>query len=358
MMKPSSGPIRVVVVDDSALMRRMISAALTAAPDIVVVGTAGDALEARELIRTSDPDVVTLDVAMPGMNGLDFLRKIMELRPTPVIMVSSLTAQGAEASLTALEIGAIDVVQKPQGAGALDAFGATLQAKVRLAATVRPALARRRPGEAAPRLAAPAPTHYTRGLIAIGASTGGVSALSRVLAGLPDGLPPILIVQHMPKGYPERFAARLRAELGRDVSEARSGEVLGRGAIRLSPGDRHLRVVRRGGMLRSELEEAPPVSGHCPSVDVLFESCAQSLAARAVGVLLTGMGRDGATGLAAMHRAGAACLAQDRDTCVVWGMPRAAVEAGAVDEEVPLDALAGRICHHAAADVPAASAAS
>lgn len=347
-MRPET--IRVAVVDDSALMRRLIASALSA-PGIEVVGSACDAMEARELIRSADPDVVTLDVAMPGMNGLDFLRKIMELRPTPVIMVSNLTAEGAETSVSALQIGAIEVVQKPQGRDGMDAFAAQLQAKVRLAAGARAMMAQRRHAEVhAPR---PQPTvaslpraSFTRSLIAIGASTGGVSALSKLIAALPDGLPPVVIVQHMPKGYPERFAARLRAELRRDVSEARAGETLLPGAIRLAPGDSHLSVVRRGGgALRCELEEGPPVTGHRPSVDVLFESVARAVGGRAIGVILTGMGRDGAAGLAAMRRAGAVCLGQDRDSSVVWGMPRAALELDAIDEEAPLDHLAQRICH-------------
>jgi two-component system, chemotaxis family, protein-glutamate methylesterase/glutaminase len=353
----SAPPIRVAVVDDSLLMRRLIAAALSEAPDIAVVGTACDAREARDLIRTANPDVVTLDVAMPGMSGIDFLRKIMELRPTPVIMVSNLTAEGAELSVNALQIGAIDVVQKPQGPDDRQSFATTLQSKVRLAAQAGPTLTRRGDGSEQPstapdaiaglasRLAA-GRVAFTRNLVAIGASTGGVSALSRLLAALPDGLPPILVVQHMPKDYPERFAARLRCELKRDVAEARDGETLGPGAIRISPGDRHLRVQRRTLALQTILEEGPPVSGHCPSVDVLFESVALAMGARAIGVILTGMGRDGAIGLSMMHRAGAACLGQDRDSSVVWGMPRAASELGALTEEAPLDMLAERICHY------------
>ncbi len=339
--------IRVAVVDDSALMRRLITAALSGAPDITVVGSACDANEARELIRASDPDVVTLDVAMPGMNGLDFLRKIMELRPTPVIMVSNLTAEGADTSVNALQIGAIDVVQKPQGKEGMEKFGALLQSKVRLAASARPTLEKRRvAGIPGPRTALARPAAFSRGLIAIGASTGGVGALTKLLTSLPDGLPPIMIVQHMPKGYPERFAARLRVELGRDIAEARPDETLVAGMIRIAPGDLHLRVVRRGGGIQSELEDSDPVTGHRPSVDVLFESVARSIGAKAMGVILTGMGRDGATGLAAMRRAGAVCLGQDRDSSVVWGMPRAALEMNALDEEVSIDTMPQRILHH------------
>jgi two-component system, chemotaxis family, protein-glutamate methylesterase/glutaminase len=351
-MSAGPAPIRVAVVDDSALMRRLISSALSGSPDIEVIGSAKDAVEARELIRSTDPDVVTLDVAMPGMSGIDFLRKIMELRPTPVIMVSNLTADGAEMSLTALQIGAIDVVQKPQGPAGMEAFGPLLQAKVRLAASVRSTLPRR--GSPTPLRSgiAEAPAGVSsRSLIAIGASTGGVGAFTRLLRELPDGLPPIVIVQHMPVGYPERFAARLRHELGRDISEAHPGEALQPGAVRIAPGNRHLRMVRTGAGYQTLLEEGPPVSGHCPSVDVLFESVARSAGARAVGVILTGMGRDGAMGLAAMRRAGAACLGQDRESCVVWGMPRAALETGAVEEEVSLEALPQRICQHLAGPV-------
>jgi two-component system, chemotaxis family, protein-glutamate methylesterase/glutaminase len=340
-------PIRVVVVDDSALMRRMIGGAIEKADDIVVVGRACDAIEGREMIKALDPDVVTLDVAMPGMSGMEFLRKIMELRPMPVIMVSNLTADGAETSVSALQIGAIDVVQKPQGLENMDAFSSLLQAKVRIAASVRESLSRRSAGGTAPLecqdVGRPS---YVRSILAIGASTGGVSALSRLLSKLPDRLPPIVIVQHMPKDYPERFAARLRAELRRDISEARDGEILQPGSVRIAPGDRHLRVARKGTALLTVLEEAAPVSGHCPSVDVLFESVARVVGGRAVGVILTGMGRDGALGLATMRRAGGACLGQDKDSSVVYGMPRAALEVGAIDEEVSLDLMPSRICHY------------
>ncbi len=346
-MRRVAAIIRVVIVDDSALMRRMITSALSSAPDIIVVGAACDAIEGRELIRSASPDVVTLDIAMPGMNGLDFLRKIMELRPTPVIMVSSLTAEGAEVSINALQIGAIEVVQKPQGREALANFGALLQSKVRLAAAAR--FNRREhsaPERVAPALHAVHKLYSTRSLIAIGASTGGVGALSKLLSELPAGLPPITIVQHMPKGYPERLAARLSAQLHRDVAEARHGEVLVPGAIRIAPGDRHLRVVRRNRGAVVELDEGPPVTGHCPSVDVLFESVARAFGPTALGIILTGMGRDGATGLAAMRRAGSICLGQGRESSVVWGMPRAALEMNALDEEAELESLPRRICHY------------
>ena len=348
--------IRVAIVDDSALMRRLISASLVNAPDIEIVGSARDAFEARELIRASDPDVVTLDVAMPGMSGIDFLRKIMELRPTPVIMVSNLTAEGAETSVSALQIGAIDVVQKPQGANGLAPFGELLQGKIRLAAAAKASLVRKSDAGDISREVAPLRGPATRGLIAIGASTGGLSALSTLLAALPAQLPPIVIVQHMPKGYPERFAARLRASLGRDVSEARMGEVLKPGMIRIAPGERHMQMGRLGNSLRTELVEGPAVLGHCPSVDVLFESVARTVRQRALGIIMTGMGRDGAVGLSAMRRAGAACVGQGPESSVVWGMPKAAREMNALDEEAELPDLPAVICRLLTTPVAAPSA--
>lgn len=347
-MAAPTTPIRVAVVDDSALMRRIITSALSSAPDIEVVAAAADAFQAREMIRAENPDVITLDVTMPGMSGLDFLEKIMELRPTPVIMVSNLTAEGADISVSALQIGAVEVLQKPQGPNGIDTFGTQLQAKVRLAAAAAPVAARRRGRAPVPavRAAHPARPPATRSLIAIGASTGGVGALTQLFSALPAGLPPIVVVQHMPKGYPERLAARLGADLHRDVGVAQQGECLRPDSIRFAPGDQHLRIVRRAAGLYADLAEEPPVSGHCPSVDVLFDSVARACGGHALGVILTGMGRDGALGLAAMRRAGAACLAQGPASSVVWGMPRAAVEMGAVDEETEIDEMSARLCHY------------
>lgn len=352
MERPTiSGTISVVAVDDSLLMRMMVRDALEKDGDIRVTGLARDTAEARRLIKECNPDVVTLDVEMPGMNGLEFLDKIMTLRPMPVIMVSSLTAQGADATLTALEIGAVDVAQKPVGRAEADRFGAILRDKVRMAAK---ATARRRAGVAPPPTkmlrSAVAPSTagaagpWRRQLIAIGASTGGVAALSRLLAGIPQDSPPIVITQHMPANYTARFATRMGEQLGRDVCEARDGETIGPGAIRIAPGDRHLEVSRVGGHVRCTLNDGPPVSGHCPSVDVLFHSVAKAFGAAAVGAILTGMGRDGAIGMREMHRAGAHCLGQGPESCVVYGMPKAAFEIGALDETRELDALPSRIC--------------
>jgi two-component system chemotaxis response regulator CheB len=334
--------VRVVVVDDSRLMRSLLRRALEAEGDLETVGLAADVAEGRRLIRETDPDVVTLDVEMPGMNGLAFLEKIMTLRPTPVVMVSSLTAEGAETTLEALRIGAVDAVQKPNGPDPLGPFGEALRAKVRLAAGARVRRAAPRPPPA--RLAAaPRAAGRRRALVAVGASTGGVAAISELLEALPPALPPLVVAQHMPTGYTARFARRLRERLGRDVAEARDGEALTPGMIRIAPGDRHLEVVAEAGRLSTRLSEAAPVSGHRPSVDVLFASVARAVGPAAVGVILTGMGRDGAAWLRAMRAAGAACLGQSERTCVVYGMPRAARELGAVDEELDLDRLPARI---------------
>jgi two-component system chemotaxis response regulator CheB len=318
-----SGIISAVVVDDSLLMRMMVRDALEREGDIRVDGLARDTAEARRMIKECNPDVLTLDVEMPGMNGLEFLDKIMTLRPMPVVMVSSLTAQGADATLAALEIGAVDVAQKPSGRSEADQFGSTLREKVRMAAAAGP---------------------WRRSLIAIGASTGGVAALSRLLSELPHDCPPIVIAQHMPESYTGRFAGRLREQLGRDVAEARDGEAIGPGSIRIAPGNLHLEVSKIGGRVVCGLRDGPAVSGHRPSVDVLFHSVAQAFGAVAVGAILTGMGRDGAIGLREMRRAGAYCIGQGPESCVVYGMPKAAQEISALDETREIDALPSRIC--------------
>ncbi|SDW89313.1 two-component system, chemotaxis family, response regulator CheB [Albimonas donghaensis] len=389
----SGGPIRVVVVDDSRLMQGIITAALEAEGDIKVAAKAGNVAEGRRMIKETDPDAVTLDVEMPGMNGLEFLEKIMTLRPTPVVMVSSLTAEGTEITLAALQIGAVDVVRKPSGPDPMGPFGRELREKVRTAAraqvrrraplaappvplpgdgagkaapplrTGRPASSRPDPARVgqgrqpapAPALAdrpaaPPEPTRasaWKRALIAVGASTGGVGALAELLEGLPHDLPPVVITQHMPEGYTDRFARRLRDKLGRDVAEARDAEPLTSGMVRIAPGSRHLEVQIGGRRLLTRLGDSTPVTGHCPSVDVLFGSVARAAGPGAVGVILTGMGRDGAAGLRAMRGAGAATLGQSERTCVVYGMPRAARELGAVEEEHDLDRLAARICDFA-----------
>ena len=328
--------IRVIVVDDSATMRALISAALRRDPEIEVVAQAGDPFEARAAIKAHDPDVITLDIEMPNMNGLEFLEKIMRLRPFPVVMVSTLTQAGAEASLQALEIGAVDCVAKPTGPGAQGAF-AELALRVKLAsrATVRPLSAR--PTPAAHGAFSPADR-----LVAIGSSTGGVEALLNILTPFPANCPPTVVTQHMPPAFTRSFAERLNRASAATVREASDGAVLEPGCIYLAPGGRHLEVSGREHW-RCRITDNAPVNGHRPSVDVLFRSAAQAAGAKAVGVILTGMGRDGADGLLALRRAGGRTLGQDQGTSVVYGMPKVAFELGAVERQHPLDKLSSRI---------------
>ncbi len=339
---------RVLVVDDSASMRQLISAVLGAAPDLEVVGHAADPLEARQAIKDLSPDVVTLDVEMPNMNGLDFLEKLMRLRPTPVIMVSSLTSRGGEVTTRALEIGAIDCVTKP-ALGDVRPFG-DLVDKVRMAATVRMAPSRAAPN-AAPPAGRPAAAYAPDGrLVAIGASTGGVEALTAVLTALPPNCAPVVVTQHMPPLFTRSFAERLDKLCAATVAEATDGAPLLPGRVYIAPGGGQHLEVAAGSSLRGSanpprcrLREAPPVNGHRPSVDVLFASVARAAGAEAVGVILTGMGRDGTDGLLAMRRAGAATLGQDAASSLIYGMPKVAFESGAVERQLPLRKIGAEI---------------
>jgi two-component system chemotaxis response regulator CheB len=330
--------IRVVVVDDSATMRLLIRQALSADPAISVVGEAGDPLEAREAIKALNPDVITLDVEMPNMNGLDFLERLMRLRPMPVVMVSTLTTRGAEVTLAALELGAVDCVAKPSAA-APRAFD-SLADKVRAAAC-----ARVRPRSEAQPQAAVSDEDFAPAdkFVAIGASTGGVEALLEIVRRLPANCAPTVITQHMPATFTKSFAERLNRASAAEVREARDGDPLSPGKVFLAPGgDSHLEV---DGLthLRCRVARGSPVSGHCPSVDVLFQSVARCAKDRAVGVILTGMGRDGAKGLLAIRDAGGRSVGQSETTCVVYGMPKAAFEIGAVERQLPLERIAGAI---------------
>ena len=339
---------RVLVVDDSASMRQLISAVLCAAPDLEVVGHAADPLEARQAIKDLSPDVVTLDVEMPNMNGIDFLEKLMRLRPMPVIMVSSLTLRGGEVTTRALEIGAIDCVTKP-GLGDARPFG-DLAEKVRMAATVRMG-----PGRAAPVGAPPAarsadPYAPDGRIVAIGASTGGVEALTAVLTALPPNCAPVVVTQHMPPIFTRSFAERLDKLCAATVAEATDGAPLLPGRVYIAPGGGQHLEIAGGSSLRGSatpprcrLKEAPLVNGHRPSVDVLFASVAKVAGADALGVILTGMGRDGADGLLAMRRAGASTLGQDAASSLIYGMPKAAFETGAVERQLPLRRIGAEI---------------
>ncbi|MCJ7997075.1 protein-glutamate O-methylesterase CheB [Rhizobium cremeum] len=334
-------PARVLVVDDSPTMRGLITAVLNSDPEVSVVGQAGDALEARAAIKQLNPDVVTLDIEMPNMNGLEFLDKIMKLRPMPVIMVSTMTHRGAEATLAALEIGAFDCVGKP-GPGETRPFG-DLADKVKAAARsgLRYARATTAPASTA---AAPATDFRVgRKIVAIGSSTGGVEALITVLQKFPRNCPPTVITQHMPPTFTKSFAERLNRLCAPVVEEATDGARLEIGKIYLAPGgDRHLQVVNASAPC-CRLLERPPVNGHRPSVDVLFDSVAELAGRNAVGVILTGMGRDGASGLLKMRHAGARTIGQNEKTCVVYGMPRVAHELGAVEQQLPLGSIGEEI---------------
>ena len=343
-------PIRVLVVDDSATMRSLIAATLERDPQIEVCGKVGDPLEARQAIKALNPDVITLDIEMPNMNGLEFLEKIMRLRPMPVIMVSTLTQQGAAATLAALEIGALDCVGKPTANSASEGFS-ELAEKVKAAATAK----------VRPRGEVPQPQVWRRGFrnngrtIAIGSSTGGVEALLTILSEFPADCPPTVVTQHMPGSFTHSFAERLNRSCAARVSEAVDGDLLTPGRIYIAPGgDRHLEVVGNSTP-RCRLVEADPVSGHRPSVDVLFKSLAACTGARTLGVILTGMGRDGARGLLALREAGARTLGQDETSSVVYGMPKVAFEIGAVERQLPLRKIASAALEICASDQAEAS---
>jgi two-component system chemotaxis response regulator CheB len=341
--------ISVLVIDDSALMRALLTEIINAAPDLRVVGSAPDPLVAREMIKQLDPDVLTLDVEMPRMDGLDILRRLMKLRPTPVVMVSSLTEKGSEITLRALELGAVDFVAKPRVdlAQGLEDYGEEVREKIRAAHSARVRVASpERPSPFAGAAAHAALTFTMSAsvaVIAIGASTGGTEAIKEVIGALPRGLPPILIVQHMPVMFTGSFARRLDGLGDVRVGEAVDGERLEAGRAYVAPGHSHLLVAKRGGLLYAELARSEPVNRHRPSVDVLFQSVARNVGARALGVILTGMGKDGAQGMLAMKNNGSWNIAQDQESSVVFGMPREAIAVGAANEVAPLGAIAARV---------------
>ncbi|CAA9506349.1 MAG: Chemotaxis response regulator protein-glutamate methylesterase CheB [uncultured Sphingomonadaceae bacterium] len=329
--------VRTLIVDDSASMRAALNRILGADPEIEVVGLAPEPHAARAMIKELNPDVLTLDIEMPGMDGLSFLERIMRLRPMPVVMCSTLTARGAEATIEALRLGAVDCIAKPSGnALEIARVGENLCAMVKAAA---------RSSVRAASTVAPAPS-VSAGpsrdmVIAIGASTGGVEALFAVLSRLPVDCPPVLVVQHMPAAFTGSFAARLDRECAVHVVEAVDGTPIARGTVYIAPGgERHMELAGgdAGSFGRIKLRRGDPVTGHRPSVDVLFRSVA-ALGASAVGAILTGMGADGAQGLLAMRDAGARTFGQSKDSCVVYGMPRAAYELGSVEREVGLSAM-------------------
>ena len=336
--------IRVLIVDDSRTMRLLLKHALAGDPTIDVVGEAANPLEARDLMKELDPDVVTLDIEMPNMNGLDFLEKIMRLRPTPVIMVSNLTQPGAAATLQALETGAFDCISKPGGL-----TGNTLEhlpALVREAAKAKPGMTAGRRQALSARQPADAATLVRNNtwpeLIGIGSSTGGVEALMMVLADFPADCPPTLIVQHLPAAFTSSFSARLDTICKARVVEGKDGAEVKRGTVYVAPGAQHMTLSTKAGM-RLKLTQEDPVNGHRPSVDMLFSSLASNFSGRMTGAILTGMGRDGAQGLLEMREQGARTMAQDQATSLVYGMPRVAYEIGGAERRVPLQSVAREI---------------
>ncbi|MDZ7651355.1 MAG: chemotaxis response regulator protein-glutamate methylesterase [Burkholderiaceae bacterium] len=350
---------RVLVIDDSALVRSLLMEIINKQPDMEAIGAAPDPLVAREMIRAMNPDVLTLDVEMPKMDGLDFLERLMRLRPTPVVMVSTLTERGAETTIRALELGAIDFVAKPKLgiASGLNDLGRDICEKIRVASRARmhrhvaavPAAAASgtSAGHAfAPAVPKPVGSYSrvsTEKLIIIGASTGGTEAIREVLTRLPPDSPAVLITQHMPPGFTKSFAQRLDSLCKITVTEAVDGERVLPGHAYIAPGDRHLKLARSGANYLVALDDGPPVNRHRPSVEVLFKSAAQLAGPNVLGVMLTGMGKDGATAMLEMKQAGAFNLAQDEASCVVFGMPKEAIAVGAVDEVLPVSKMAERL---------------
>jgi two-component system, chemotaxis family, protein-glutamate methylesterase/glutaminase len=354
--------IRVVVVDDSALVRSLLTEIINRQADMQCVGAASDPLVAREMIRELNPDVITLDVEMPRMDGLEFLSRLMRLRPMPVVMVSTLTEQGADITLRALEMGAVDYVAKPRIGitSGLNELAGDIVDKIRIAAAAH--VKRLGPAPAAPGTAAhhapaapeapraPLPRLSTEKVICIGASTGGTEAIREVLTPLPADSPAIVITQHMPPGFTTSFAARLDSLCKIRVEEARDGQRILPGHAYIAPGGRHLRIDRSGSNYVTVVEDTEPVNRHRPSVEVLFKSAARVLGPNALGIMLTGMGADGAQAMREMKDAGSYNYVQDETSCVVFGMPRMAIQAGAAHEILPLNQIAPAVLNRLASN--------
>ena len=345
---------RVLVVDDSALVRGLLAEIINRQPDMECVGAASDPLVAREMIRNLNPDVITLDIEMPRMDGIDFLSRLMRLRPMPVVMVSTLTERGAEVTLKALELGAVDFVAKPKigVADGLRQLGDDITEKVRTAArahvrklvTPAPAVAGAPVRPIAGPVAVPSLGRLsTEKIIFLGASTGGTEATREVLTGLPADAPAVMITQHMPPGFTRSYAARLDGLCRIHVKEAVDGERILPGHAYIAPGGLHLSVERSGANYIARVVDGEPVNRHKPSVEVLFKSAARVVGPNALGLMLTGMGADGASAMKEMRDAGSYNLAQDEASCVVFGMPREAIAAGAAHEVLPLTQIAGKL---------------
>jgi two-component system chemotaxis response regulator CheB len=342
--------IKVLVIDDSAVMRKLLIELINSAPDVEAVGSAPDALVARELIKTLNPDVLTLDVQMPKMDGIEFLSRLMRLRPMPVVMVSSSTQAGSDTTLRALELGAVDFIGKPrmESVQSIEEYTQELLEKIRAAHGAR--LRRALPVATVSPVAGPVvssapgrPVTVGGKIIFLGASTGGTEAIKDFLMGIPADSPPILIVQHMPESFTASFAARLNSLCPPHTIEAQGGERIESGMVYIAPGHSHLQIKRSGSGYVTELLKTPPVNRHRPSADVLFDSAAELVGRNAIGVILTGMGKDGAQGLLRMRAAGARTFGQDEASCVVYGMPREAALVGAVEDVSSLDDMARRV---------------
>lgn len=333
--------IRVLIVDDSATAREVLTRALRKDSEIEVIATAPDAFIARDKLVMQKPDVVCLDVEMPRMDGITFLKKIMQYMPVPVLMVSSLTQRGAQVTFDALDAGAIDYVAKPHQNiyDGIDEIEQELIDKVKMVASsnLKAKILKKKISNKTTTKTA---LHVTTNkIIAIGASTGGTVALSEFIKNLPRDIPGIVIVQHMPGGFTKSFASRLNDISEVEVSEAKDGEIIGRGKVLIAPGEYHMVIRREGGQYKVKLGTGDKVSGHRPSVDVLFNSVSKEAGANAVGIILTGMGSDGAKGLLKMKNAGGKTIGQDEKSCVVYGMPKIAYEIGAVENQIPLDSI-------------------
>ena len=346
---------RVLIVDDSAVVRSVINEMLSADADIEVVGEAVDPYDARDKIKQLRPDVLTLDVEMPKMDGITFLRNLMKLNPMPVVMLSTLTQEGAEVTLQALELGAVDFIGKPMASSSddhLEGFQTDLICKVKAAASASQKLRFRRtrvePAEriAAPALSATGQARDQLRVIAVGSSTGGTEALRDVLIGLPTNMPPIVVTQHIPASFSERFANRLNTVCDLTVKEAKDGDVLETGHVYIAPGDQHLKVRKHGLRMMCRLDDSGPVNRHQPSVEVLFNSLMEVAPANVTALMLTGMGEDGAKAMKSLADAGAHTIVQDEASSLVWGMPGAAVKYGAAKDVVALQNIAKRLMQH------------
>ncbi len=336
--------IRVLVIDDSALVRAILCKGLAMDPMIEVVGAANDPYQARDMIIQLRPDVLTLDVEMPRMDGVEFLRKLMPQYPIPTVMVSSLTERGAQITLDALDAGAIDFVIKPHSSieRGIEKVVQELMIKIKIASTVDVSHWKNRKEQLFRALNKGIVTNFrtTDKVVAIGASTGGTEAIRHIICNLPYNFPGMVIVQHMPKGFTKLFSERLNRDSRLDVVEAKDGDRIITGRVLIAPGDQHMEVVRRGGQYIVRCYYGEIFNGHCPSVSVLFDSVAKNVGQNAVGVMLTGMGRDGADEMLRMKQAGATNIIQDESSCVVYGMPKAAYDLGAADYVKPLSSIA------------------